>query len=385
MAWLNWQKLNVAVRSSGYNNNVCTNAAQLSAMVENFDDIFDSLSNFTSEISSIRVYPFTIKMVDGTQNNVLSTARGATNILAGKIDYDSAYINLGEVYIKASFGNFADYKGYTHIKAFLPFLGFVDIDTNECMGKYLQFRLFIDFFTGKGLYSIGVSDRSITAENAPYAEFYEDSSIRVISTFECDLGIEIPLGSSNISDIKRNLLLGAVKVAGSTMMASASVKHSMTPNISSNTTTEAYEMYGRGTEKGSRFKKLESSTATRTTTSVHNKPVNVLRPISEAFDGSIDVLNKSYPNGNTDRVNDAGLMWNLSPDVFVQIYRPKMLPVDNSYNRLFGKPLGEVRKLGDLSGYTVITNVHFDDSGFKNATQKEIAMLEEAFANGIIL
>ena len=78
-------------------------------------------------------------------------------------------------------------------------------------------------------------------------------------------------------------------------------------------------------------------------------------------------------------------MWGISTVIEVLIYRPKFAPVSSEYSKLYGYPLGDVYQLNDLSGYTEINAIHFEGDGFRNMLNKEAAMLEELFSNGIIL
>ena len=89
--------------------------------------------------------------------------------------------------------------------------------------------------------------------------------------------------------------------------------------------------------------------------------------------------------GSSDTVNNPNLLSNGCESVKVIIYRPKMQDVDADYNHLYGKPLGEVRTLSELSGYTEIGEVHIDGEDFASATETEMAMLQEALLNGVIL
>ena len=385
MNWTNNNFQHFSIRDTEYNKSVCLNRTNLNKITSMFDSIFDGLVNFTEEISSIQLYPLRILPYNNPSGvNILSTSRGKfNNINVYKIDYSAYYVTLGEYKVEPYFNNFADYKGYTQIKLYLPQLGFVDVDVNECMGKWLQFRLSIDFYSGKGMYIIGVSDNSISFTSYPYPQLGEDEGMRIISTFECDIGIDIPLGKSNVGDIKRNMLLGTIKTLAG--VGIASYTGSLPPATTTSSSVTTYDIQGRSIAKGSRMKQIKSGTETTTKTSVHNKPVDKSKPISEAIDGSIDVLNRLTIHGNSDRVNDSGLMWSTTGEIKVIIYRPKMLPVDNTFASLYGYPLGEVTKLSDISGYTEISNIHFEGVGFETITQKEIAMLEEVITNGIFI
>ena len=386
MNWINTKVSRFEMRDTDYNRSVCMTQRSVNNMISRFDTIFDSFVNFTNEIASLTLYPMLIKpYVQGnTLTNYLKTTRGSfIDTVAYRISWYAYYQTLGEYFVSKKFNNFADYKGYTQIKLFLPFLGYVDIDTNECMGKFLQFRLLTDFNSGKGLYIIGVSDTSISHIEPPYVQDGEDDDIRVIYTFECDLGVDIPLGKSDVGNIKRNILLGAVKTA---VGAGIAAYTSQLPISTTTTTTDtAINISSRAAEKGSRLKPTTVGTVHKEKTSTSYSPRSKVKPISEAVNGSIDVLNNLQISGHSDRVGDAGLLYQMSLKIQVIIYRPKFVDIGSDYGHLYGYPLGEVKTLSEISGYTEINTTHLEGQGFSTITNTEIAMLENALSSGIIL
>lgn len=380
-------------RNIKFNKSVCCNKYGYEAVVAIRDTIFGKFIDFTEDVASMLLFPFPVRYLppmrgdEVTQYSVLTTAldplgaAGVHNFY--EIDPKYRYLNFGQKYIEPHFNNFADYKGYTYIKVFLPFVGYVDVDVNECMGKWLQFRLVVDYFTGKGLFIIGVSDERVVHPQLVYSTEADDVNVRVISTFECNVAIEIPIGSSNAADIKRNLLMGAVKVGVG--IGAAVYTAGLAPATTTTSSVTTYDIHGKSLKKGSRAKKIKFGTETTEKTTTHHTPVNKSKIVSEAVDGSIDVLNRLVMDNSCDRVNDSELMWGISTVIEVLIYRPKFAPVSSEYSKLYGYPLGDVYQLNDLSGYTEINAIHFEGDGFRNMLNKEAAMLEELFSNGIIL
>lgn len=391
-------------RDTLYNRSLCCNKDSLERLATLRDTAIGAYVDFVEEISSIHLFPFEIGYIpptfeDGSpaSYSFLTTTK---NPIAAVELYDfyeinpaARYLNFNQFYVQPKFNNFADYKGYTVIRAFLPFVGYVDIDPNECMGKWLQFRLLVDYFTGKGLFIVGVSSDEITHSDNRYSTELEDRPMRVISTFECSVGIEIPIGSSNFAEIQRNLILGTIKVAAgfATSVATMSAAPAITTTTSTvEPTVKTYDIKTRGTQKGARLKTTKSGSivtegGSKNTTTVHHKSVNSAHAISNAVDSSIDTLNRLSPDNKSDRCNDANLMWSVGSNVHVDIYRPKFVPLDANYGSLYGYPLGDTYELGNLSGYTEINAIHIEGEGFETITNKEVALLEEVFANGIIL
>lgn len=389
MSWFNNLSPNVTfVRRNKYNNSVAMNQKGVWNMLSNFDGLFrNAFTNFTSEIASLQLYPFIVPHTE-TGSTLQTTHIDASDAYAEIIPYnDQEYFHLGQHFISPHFNNFADYDGYTKIKVFLPFHDFVDVDVNQVMGKYLQIRLSVDYNTGQGIYILGVSDAQIppytsdmgyTVSNA-----YYDRTVRVISKYVVQLGIVIPLGQSAFADKARNAILKSVQTVAS--VAAAAYTGALPPPTTTSETTTSYQVSGRGTEKGSRMKVLEQGSETSTRKTTYNKARDVSKPISEAISGSIDVLNTSSLHGTGDRIGDSMLMWNLSTSVHIVFYRPKMLDTTPEFRHLFGQPLGQVRQLSELSGYTELTNIHIEGEGFSTATKEELDEIQTMLYGGILL
>lgn len=375
MSWITEAYTKNNLRSVLYNKTVALNGMNLSNLVGNFDGIFNNFVNFTDEVCNLMMYPFIIPI---TKEGYLSTThiKGGVTVFAGQIDTHTSVFPLkSNIRITPKFNNFADLNGYTRIKIYLPFLDFIDVDTNEVMNKYLHFALAVDYNTGKGMYLIGVSDT--------YQADFESNQIRLIGKYECQIGIPIPLGQSNWGDVQRNLVLGTIKTVAS--VGAAMYTGTLPPPTATTTTTTNSVYERRGNYKGARMIPRQSYTETTESTRTYNRPTDKSKPISEAIDGSVSALSNVHIHGTGDRINDSMLMWNTCTDIIIRFYRPKMLPVYSGYAHIYGKPLGAVRKLNTLKGYTVISSAHIEGEGFNTATRKELDMIESMLYNGVLI
>lgn len=61
--------------------------------------------------------------------------------------FDFGSVNIGHRFLDADC-LYLDYEPYTKIKLFLPYIGMVDLNTNEVMGKRLNIKYEVDFITG---------------------------------------------------------------------------------------------------------------------------------------------------------------------------------------------------------------------------------------------
>ena len=405
MDWVDVGIYKTFLRDTSYNRPLLLNRENVMELVDNMDTLAESITRYSDLFSSLKLYPFRIRRIRNDDGHLQIEGLpdiGAVSV--NKILPNYYYLFMGQHPIYRHFNNFADYNGYTTIKLYLPMLGYVSVDTNPFVGKWLQIRLLVDYNTGIGTYLIGVSDEEFVDRYEDEGEIIEiaygiegyaypsrDASIKFLYTFECKIAEDIPLGSSNAGDITRNLLLGAVKVATSTgaSIYAQSLPSPTTTTSSVTTATKDYNVYTRAKEKGRKNIPLrvgsETETKKTTSTKTYHKPVDKSKPISTAINGSIDTINSCHGYAGCDRPSQSGIMKYMDGHVRVVIERPKYIQEGDYYAHLYGYPLGEVRTLSDLSGYTEINSIHFEGAGFETITKAEIAMLEQAFSDGVYL
>ena len=128
-------------------------------------------------------------------------SRGADhNIICGYLDsgvnsrtVSNQYINIacGAIKISKYFGNILDYAPYTKIQLFLPFIGVVNLDTNEVMGSTLNVTYRVDVLTGACLAQVYVSRSDYGA---------------VMYTFSGNCAVQLPITGGNYSSIIANTI-----------------------------------------------------------------------------------------------------------------------------------------------------------------------------------
>lgn len=294
-------------------------------------------------ITSITMYPFDVVGVSSETVawNFLHIAAQApnggvqTDIHCKEVSDYTAIFDMGEVYIARHFNNYADFTGYTKIEVWLPFFGFTDIEVNQVMGRYMQIALSVDYKTGQAMYIIGVTDNHIE-RNVDNVEIPYLAGARIIFHSSFQLGYQIPIGSSNASDIYRNMLQGAVKL-----------------------------------------------TATVGTAIATGGTAGALALGAGIFNVAETAINNMHTTGSASNSNNPVSLINCSETVKVVVYRPRLQEVDASYNRTYGKPLGEMRTLSALSGYTEVGEVHVD--GIGSATSEELSEIERLLKSGVII
>lgn len=329
-------------------------------------------------ISALRFYPFDIVPLSDDSHK-LTIGGIDTDIDCYDVNTGAVYFNMGEFLYKPYFNNFADYNGYTKIKIQLPYFGEVELFPNDVLNKYIQFRLKIDYNSGQGMWFIGVSNTSIpyaTIDGKPIAN---DSGydIRIISQNLFKIGIDIPLGTTNTAEVYRNIAMGVVR--GVSVAAGAYVVSAMGATGGTSTTKTITTARNQNTGR-----QIRTGTETRVST-YDGSNYQKGRAINACFDVATDSLNSMHLDANADKPNDALMLNNLSKSIIITRYVPKFVEQTEEYGKLFGYPVGTTYKLSTIHGYTEVANIHFEGSVFNSATSKEMAMIEQAFADGVIL
>ena len=339
----------------------------------------DILQSFFSKpddwLSRLLYFPYNIPQRIAKETKKLQIGTYSTNIDVYDIDYASDIYEMGELLIEPHFNNFADYDGYSKMEVWLPFLGTVDISLNDVLGKYLKFRLGVDYTSGQGTWYICVGDTPTNATSI----FVDLTGVddRILSTHTCQIAMEIPIGTTNTANVYRNLIMGAVKGVSTALSSYTISKLGATGGTS--TTKEVKTRRNKKTGRQYKF-------STRTVESVFDASnFQYGNAIAGAFECATDSLNNMHISASTDRSNNPASMFNACNSVKVIRYYPKLRTTDENYGKLYGYPLGQTKVLSTLSGYTEISNIHIEGEGFKSATQKEILMLKEALSDGIIL
>lgn len=123
-----------------------------------------------------------------------TTSSGGT-IVVGSIDTEvssdivtSQYvsINCGSVTIPEYFQDYTDYSPYTEVIAYLPFIGFVKLETDDIIGSTVNITYTVDVFTGCCICEIAVTKNNMSA---------------VLYTFNGNCAVQLPLTSATHANI----------------------------------------------------------------------------------------------------------------------------------------------------------------------------------------
>ena len=133
------------------------------------------------------------------------TTSGSHNIILGFLDSGVSAavvsnqfvtVDCGSVTIPENKQNATDYAPYTSLHLYLPFIGIVELDTNECMSSTISVKYKIDVYTGTCLATVSV-DRDADMPNDP-----------ILYTYSGNCSQQIPLTSGNATGMLSALIGG---------------------------------------------------------------------------------------------------------------------------------------------------------------------------------
>lgn len=115
-------------------------------------------------------------------------------------------IDCGEVQIKEKWNNIGDYPPYTSIKLFLPFVGFIDINPDDVMGRddgggFIKVTYRVDVYTGTCLAQVWVKR---AADMANY---------QILYTYNGNCAQQIPLTGATYQGLMQTLVGASVGFA----------------------------------------------------------------------------------------------------------------------------------------------------------------------------
>lgn len=305
------------------------------------DELFDAISgtgfgNFFKNwfnkpidaIVSLRAYMINKSKIDDKVDYV-------RKLQIGNKQYDITHYPLNRTTITRKLGyihyvprSFLDLAPYSTLQLWVPYIGFIDLPVNEIANKKIDVFYAIDFTSGMA------------------TVYLQDKTPRVIASQSGQIGIDIPFGTTNEQEIKRNIINTALSTAISIGVIAGTG--------------------GAGTPAVAGKEALTNIAIAKTTS-------NALLSIANG-------LQVSYHRGGS-----AG-----SQVAFTQPYQPylvqarqKMIEVDDTYAHIYGKPLYRTEVLSTLSGFTVVDDIHLEN--FPTATSGEMDEIERLLKSGVHL
>lgn len=232
-------------------------------------------------------------------------------------------INLGSLDVTRAWGNYLDFAPYTKISIYLPFIGERTLDTNDVMGKTLNVRYNIDLLSGNCV-----------------AYVYVNGSIHYQFSGNC--AYSIPISSADTA----NLFLQPLKaIAGLTLA-------------------------GVGVATGNPMAVAAGNALGATVGSDENGTV-ITPPAAEI--SAPNVRKVDGLNANT------GYMGTIRPYLSIERVKPD---INAGFGAEIGYQSNKFRTLGNLAGFTKVSEVHLEGI---SVTTAELTQIEAMLKEGVII
>lgn len=259
----------------------------------------------------IQLTEWAVTPVDGPVKSPVICNIGATELKMPTIPNQFMQFDCGTIEVPREYHDFRDYEPYTRLSLFLPFVGDVNISTNDCITPHKIHVIYnIDFLSGVAC-----------------AEVLIDEDVRY--AYQAAMCAAIPVTSSDASRLLASLIGAAVGAVGGGVMG----------GIVGGTT-------------GSRM------VARSLISGVSEAALSPINGIQTQRTGSI--------SANT------GLLGEMKP--YVLVTRPISV-VSDQYKSLLGQPYQLDGTLGSQKGFVKVREVHLDGITATEAEKTEIEQI----------
>ena len=265
--------------------------------------------NPINSLLDVRIYPVLVNQ-HGTHNSA-TVKLGAFNTQV-TCDYmvEGSEHTSNTITVPAA-TDFTDLEPVTEIKLFLPFIGYMDLAPSSVVGKTVTVDYFTDWSTGE-----------ITA--------YIFAGSDLLRSASGQLGLSIPVTSSNITEIVRSRVTAGISAFASIGLAAA--------------TKNPLPLAGLVSSG------ISVATQTQNTS------------VSSAFSGAWgDFANPLAP--------------------YILKIKRNVVSVGTTYRELNGVPSGATAAMSTLTGYTEVEYVHVENI---NCYPEEAQMIEDLLKSGVI-
>lgn len=341
---LDGNRLMVSNISLGASNYRCSGIIQ-----NNILSILDSLVEKTIKDDKLASYIISLIAFPVSGSNLTSGQQKDAESLLLKDDNTSITTALGDVWYPASgvlspfkaidfsvlpkYNNFLDYEPYTTYEIYLPFYGRLKLNSYQVVNQHLIVTYVPQVDSEQCSIIIAKGD-------------IINGCTEVIAEVTCQLGIQIPINSTNLGQINRE--------------KGSNILNSVVGSLS------GVAMAGVGVATGNPLMAVAGgATLVGSVTSGISKDMT-MQPSAQSKTGS------SYDGALGDRIFK------------LRITYPR-IAVDDlpQYAKFIGRPLQKNVLLSSLTGYTVVGGVHIENLG--TATDNEKTDIERQLRKGVII
>ena len=259
----------------------------------------------------IQLTEWAVTPVDGPVKSPVICNIGATELKMPTIPNQFMQFDCGTIEVPREYHDFRDYEPYTRLSLFLPFVGDVNISTNDCITPHKIHVIYnIDFLSGVAC-----------------AEVLIDEDVRY--AYQAAMCAAVPVTSSDASRLIASIIGAAVGTVSGGVMG--------------------------GIVGGTAGSRMASRALIGGVSEVAMSPIN-----------GIQTQRTSSISANT------GLLGEMKP--YVLVTRPISVVADQ-YKSLLGQPYQLDGSLGSQTGFVKVREVHLDGITATEAEKTEIEQL----------
>lgn len=305
----------------------------LQNLVQNISDMFTSLGIVPFEVTAGRTVSVTWFGLNLT---------GIDLTLASKqyYEFDMGSINLANDSRIYTSGSALDYSPFSKLGIFLPFIGFQELDIDECRDATINLKYRVDILSGTCVAIISINGNAI----------YQ---------FTGNCLTQIPITNENMQSV----ITDAVQVG-----IAAAASHSASGAVAT-----AGDALGAAQASGEGVKSAEAALGhaeahlAQTRSTLASATANAAMGMKPSF-GKAGAISAA-----------ASLLAVRQPYLFLTTPRQS---IPDHYQRYCGFPSNITGKLGDFSGFTVVESIRLNGLV---ATSGEIAEIDKLLKEGVII
>lgn len=169
------------------------------SVITNFKKLW---SNPMDSIISLSIVPFNVSVNEPQEVRFCGVGSGVS---MAPLSNQYVTLNCGSLHIPKYFKNFWDYNGYTSIKLWLPFIQYVELNTDEVIGSTLHIQYIIDVFTGECVAQVAVSKVD--------SDFHINMNTNVLYSFKGNVLTQCPISGNNFGQLYSSIMGTVMGVA----------------------------------------------------------------------------------------------------------------------------------------------------------------------------
>ena len=305
---------------------------------------------------------------------------------------------MGEYFYSGLHDDFTDYEPYTIVRVYLPYVGYVELSVKDIYNRYIFFRLVIDFQSGQGTYFIYSDSESHNLNANRIFQTQNLGESRLIGTYSGQFGVECPITLTGAESVARDMTLSLLKTG--VHVAAAVASHGASLPVSVATTSVSEQVNTVSSRNPSTNRLITSSKEVvggyTTTKKTYGSPTSPTKEvINDCANGTAEIIGNFVTHPSHTNITSSTVALHDTQKIHIITHRAKFVPIDEDYTHIFGKPLGQIKKVSDVSGFTRFVDFHLSapNTAIQDAPNKyvglinveELEMINDLMLNGVYI